>query len=92
MPDETQHLFLFFSELTSQPLRIKALPMKKTLPTPIFRDQISQFSADTIARVVGCSKPTAYDWLNGRRRPPLWCQPDIVTKLQADERAGKVSA
>jgi hypothetical protein len=63
--------------------------MKKTLPTPIFRDQISAFSAETIARVIGCSKATAYDWLTGRRRPPLWCQAGIVENLRANATAQK---
>jgi hypothetical protein len=53
--------------------------MKKT--SPAFKDLIHPYSAQYIATVIGCPKSTAYDWLNGRRSPPVWQQGEIVARL-----------
>lgn len=42
-----------------------------------FKDKISKYTAKQIAKEIGCSLPTAYDWKSGRRCPPMWKQ-DIL--------------
>jgi len=54
--------------------------MKKTSPKE-FKDRIKPYSAQYIATTIGCPKATAYDWLNGRRKPPTWQQGDILARL-----------
>jgi len=46
-----------------------------------FQEVIAHLSAEKISEVIGCSKPTAYDWLSGRRKPPTWQQGMITEKL-----------
>jgi transposase len=47
----------------------------------IFRVRVELYSARHIAKIIGCSLPTAYDWRSGRRSPPAWMQDQIIANL-----------
>lgn len=39
-----------------------------------WRKGISRYTAAQIMAALGCPRGTAYDWLDGRRHPPVWQQ------------------
>jgi len=39
-----------------------------------FSIQLTNYPAKHIAKAIGCSLPTAYDWKSGRRKPVKWLQ------------------
>jgi hypothetical protein len=47
----------------------------------IFRVRVEPYSARHIAKTIGCSLPTAYDWRSGRRSPSEWIQDQIIANL-----------
>ena len=39
-----------------------------------FATDLADYSASQIIAALGCPRSTAYEWKDGRRRPPLWQQ------------------
>jgi len=39
-----------------------------------FADSLAPYSAAVIVAALGCPRQTAYAWLDGSRKPPMWQQ------------------
>ena len=39
-----------------------------------FADYLAPYSAAVIVAALGCPRQTAYAWLDGSRKPPMWQQ------------------
>jgi tRNA U34 5-methylaminomethyl-2-thiouridine-forming methyltransferase MnmC len=39
-----------------------------------FAESLAEFSAAEIVAALGCPRQTAYAWLDGSRKPPVWQQ------------------
>lgn len=39
-----------------------------------FADSLAPYSSAVIVAALGCPRQTAYAWLDGSRKPPLWQQ------------------
>ena len=39
-----------------------------------FAESLAEFSAAEIVAALGCPRQTAYAWLDGSRKPPMWQQ------------------
>jgi tRNA U34 5-methylaminomethyl-2-thiouridine-forming methyltransferase MnmC len=39
-----------------------------------FADSLAPYSAAVIVSALGCPRQTAYAWLDGSRKPPMWQQ------------------
>lgn len=39
-----------------------------------FADSLAPYSAAMIVSALGCPRQTAYAWLDGSRKPPMWQQ------------------
>jgi len=39
-----------------------------------FSESLAEFSAAQIVAALGCPRQTAYAWLDGSRKPPVWQQ------------------
>lgn len=47
-----------------------------------FASDLAEYSAPEIIAAIGCSRGTAYDWLQGRREPPEWQQPHWLALIR----------
>lgn len=47
-----------------------------------FAEQLAEISATTIIAALGCPRSTAYEWKDGRRSPPEWLQPHLLTIIK----------
>ena len=54
-----------------------------------FKDEIANFTAADIVAALGCSRQTAYAWLDGSRMPPGWQKKYWLKVLRRHERKAK---
>ncbi|MEK0448759.1 MAG: hypothetical protein RL088_1027 [Verrucomicrobiota bacterium] len=51
-----------------------------------FQESIAEISAPELVRILGCPRATAYQWKDGRRQPPAWLQPILLSVIARGTR------
>ena len=51
-----------------------------------FATDLAEYSAADIIAALGCQRSTAYEWLAGRRQPPLWQQSVFLKVIAAHKK------
>jgi hypothetical protein len=51
-----------------------------------FATDLAEYSAADIIAALGCQRSTAYEWLAGRRQPPLWQQSVFLHVIAAHSK------
>ena len=48
-----------------------------------FQESLAEFTAAQIIAATGCPRATAYCWLDGSRKPPVWQQAHWLALVRA---------
>jgi hypothetical protein len=51
-----------------------------------FETDLADYTAAQIIAALGCQRSTAYEWLAGRRQPPLWQQAIYLPAIAAAQK------
>lgn len=51
-----------------------------------FADSLAPYSAAVIVAALGCPRQTAYAWLDGSRKPPMWQQELFLAVIVAAQK------